>query len=199
MPRSKSHSKETLLSAAMQQFWAHGYAGSSMDDLVRVTDVSRHGIYSEFGGKQQLFLSCLSVYQAQIVTPAFSQVETEGAGLSAIAAFYEFQISRGERRGLPGPGCFIANTLSEFGTSDADVSAVLCAHNERLRAGFWSALRNEQRARGGRSKPAAAELAGVLVPFTHGLWTLSRSEPNAAVLRGAVKTLLQIIQERLSQ
>jgi TetR/AcrR family transcriptional regulator, transcriptional repressor for nem operon len=183
----------------MQQFWAHGYAGSSMDDLVRATDVSRQGIYSEFGGKQQLFLSCLAAYQAQIVTPAFSQVEAKGARLSAIAGFYEFQISHGERRGLPGPGCLIANTLSEFGTSDAEVAAVLCAHNERLRSGFLSALRNEQKARGGRSTPASVDLACVLVPFTHGLWTLSRSEPDAAVLRKTVKTLLQLIQERLSQ
>jgi TetR/AcrR family transcriptional regulator, transcriptional repressor for nem operon len=199
MPRVKNHTTENFLSAAMQQFWRHGYAGSSMDDLVRVTDVSRHGIYTEFGGKQQLFLSCLAVYQAQIVTPAFSQVEAKDAKLGAIADFYEFQITRGERRGLPGPGCLIANTLCEFGTSNAEVTAVLAAHNERLRCGFSRALRSEQRARGGHSTSAAADLACVLVPFTHGLWTLSRSEPEATVLRRTVKTLLQLIQERLSQ
>ncbi len=42
----------------MRQFWQHGFASSSINDPVRVTGVSRYGLYGEFGdsclGKRDL-------------------------------------------------------------------------------------------------------------------------------------------------
>ncbi len=197
MPRASAHTKNDLVDRAMAQFWRHGYGSTSMDDLVRSTKISRHGIYAAFGGKQKLFLACLDAYSQSVVTPAFGQVERDGADLKSIAAFFELQISRGEALGLPGPGCLMTNTMTEAAPHDPDIMQRVAQHNERLRIGFLNALRG---ARGRASRHSSAELrelALLLQTFAGGLWACSRTTSNADDLRHAVNTFLELIEERI--
>jgi len=168
-----------------------------MDDLVRSTKVSRHGIYAAFGGKQKLFLACLDAYSQSVVTPAFAEVEQDGADLNSIAAFFEQQIARGEAFGLPGPGCLMTNTMTEAAPHDPMVMRRVAKHNQRLRAGFFNALLNSQ----GRSSRIAdaqvSELALLLQTFAGGLWSYSRTTLHAEELRQAVRVFLELVEERI--
>ena len=114
-----------------------------MADLVSATRVNRHGIYAEFGGKKELFLTCLEKYQELVVSPAFDQVEQEEANLDSVLEYLKFQIRRAEESGLPGPGCLVANTMTECGPHDRDIEKAVSHHNQRLTDGFAIALRNE--------------------------------------------------------
>ena len=196
MPRPTSFTPDDLVDRALQQFWAKGFHASSMDDLVTATGVSRHGIYTSFGGKQALFLACFARYQSQVVTPAFARVEAPGATLDSVAAYYEHLIALGEAAGLPGPGCFVANAATETAPSDPDVMAEVARHNDRLRRGFAAALQNTAP---GHPPQQVQALAEVLVIFTNGLWTLSRSARDGAVLRASVQTCLRCIADSLEQ
>lgn len=191
MVRRKSYKRDELVEKAMTRFWVHGYFDSSIDDLVRETGVSRHGLYAEFGGKRGLFLSCLDAYQDHVVTPAFAHVEREGAGLAAIGAYFETQIARAETVGLPGPGCLVANTSTELAPHDGDISASVSAHFDRLRDGFQQALATEFP---GLRSDRAADLAGVLTVSAQGLWSLSRTVDDAATLRTLAETLLDMVK-----
>ena len=173
MPRRKAHNRNDLVLGAMDYFWRVGFNAASMDDLVKATNVSRHGIYSEFGGKHELFLACLAAYQKEVVTPAFAAVEAPGAGLETIADYFEFQIARAEEGGLPGPGCLVANTLTEIAPHKEDVMAATRAHNDRLQIGFIYALSNANKAALGEDD--LNNLANLLVMSAQGLWSLSRS------------------------
>ncbi|MFN3213137.1 MAG: TetR/AcrR family transcriptional regulator [Henriciella sp.] len=84
MPRPKSHTKDALVEAAMHRFWHYGYAATSMDDLVKATGVSRHGIYSDVGGKRALFLAGFAAYRDTVVAPALAAMETGGTGASGL-------------------------------------------------------------------------------------------------------------------
>lgn len=198
MPRPKRHSEDDLISAAMQQFWEHGFTATSMDQLVGVTGVSRHGIYSAFGGKRDLFLACLNAYQQTVVTPAFAMVEGEGAGLSAIAGYFETQIAKAEAFGLPGPGCLVANTMTELGQHDADVLDRISQHNRRLHAGFKNALSAADKNEPPLSEEVLDDLASLLVTSAQGLWSLSRSVDDAEPLRRIVVTLLDLLKGKLT-
>ena len=173
MPRPRSHSVKELKLNAMKHFWKFGFHASSMSDLVDATNVSRHGIYSEFGGKHQLFLACLELYEEEVVTPAFARVESADAGLAEIADYFEFQINRAEQSGLPGPGCLVANTLTELAPHDPDIQKAARAHNRRLKKGFSNAISNVSR--GSLSKAEVGELGSFLVISAQGLWSLSRA------------------------
>lgn len=191
MPRPKSHSKTSLATAALQQFWSKGYYATSIDDLVTATKVSKHGIYADFGGKQKLFLACFDSYQDQIVTPAFGIVEAHNADLKAVASYFDYQIARAVEVGLPGPGCFVANSATEVAPHDKEVAQCVMAHNDRLHQGFLNAL--------GRAGPDQHEIATMMVVFTNGLWSMSRAVSDPEPLRQSVRTFLQLIETEASK
>jgi TetR/AcrR family transcriptional regulator, transcriptional repressor for nem operon len=192
MSRPTSFTADQLADSALQHFWAKGFHASSMDDLVKATGVSRHGIYTTFGGKKALFLVCFDRYQQTVVTPAFEVVEAEGADLASVATYFERQIARGEAAALPGPGCFVANSATEVAPGDADVMAQVHRHNDRLRQGFAGALHQSAPT---LDRNRVTELAELMVIFTNGLWTLSRSVSDADTLRRAVRNVLHLLTE----
>ena len=175
----------------MRQFWVSGYHATSLDDLVAATRVSRHGIYQAFGGKRALYLACFARYAELVVSPAFAAVEKPRAGLPEIRSYFDHQIAAAEAAGLPGPGCFVANAATEVAPHDTDVATEVARHNGRLAEGFLLALQHEA------GRAVSRDLALALVIFAAGLWSMSRVEPDAQVLRQAVTAFLDIVERSL--
>ena len=199
MPRPRSYSRAEVIDTAMQRFWHFGFEATSIDDLVRATGVSRHGLYTEFSGKEALFEACLIAYSASVVTPAFQQVEDVGATLESVNSYFLQQIALAEMVGLPGPGCLMANTMTEIAPHRTPVLALVSQHNNRLKAGFENALRGSARSIGKRpSRQAIGELADLLVIFANGLWSVSRTVDDARQLNRAVRSFLKSITARIS-
>ena len=195
MARPRAHTKDSLVHAAMMQFWHHGYGATSMNDLVKATGVSKHGIYSDVGGKLELYLLAFQAYQASIVSAAFEQVERDGAGLGEIASYFEAQIALAEKSGLPGPGCLVANAMTETAPHIADVAEQVAHHNARLTAGFRGALANEAKHLPGADLD---QLADFLTTSAQGLWSMSRTVETSAPLCAHVATLLDLIKRKLT-
>lgn len=195
MPRPRLLPRETIIPAAMRQFWRRGYHATSMEDLILATGASRAAIYEEIGGKRALYLACFPAYQAHIVSPALRGLDSPGAGLEAIAFYFETQISLAESQGLPGPGCLVANAATETAPHDPDVAACVRAHNRRLHNAFETAL--------GHACPALrqaerADLAAFVTLTAQGLWSMSRSAESAKPLRTHGHVLLNLLRARLS-
>lgn len=200
MPRSRTYSRPQIVNSAMEAFWHFGYGATSMDDLVRVTGVSRHGLYAEFAGKDALFQACLIVYSQTVVTPAFAQVEAKGATIADIEAYFLQQIALAETVGLPGPGCLMANTMTEVAPHSASSLELVARHNERLKVGFENALRGTARSVGARSwRTIVRDCAGLLVIFTNGLWSVSRTVDDGQELRRSVRGMLELISQRITR
>lgn len=121
-------------------------------------------------------------------------MEAPNADLTSVKQYFETQIARAEAVGLPGPGCFVANSATEVAPRDVDVMTCVQHHNDRLRTGFTDAL---TRSSTSLSASEAAALAELMVIFTNGLWTMSRSVGDAGVLRRAVETFLNILAENM--
>jgi TetR/AcrR family transcriptional regulator, transcriptional repressor for nem operon len=196
MPRYASHTQDSLIIAAMHSFWKRGYEACSMDELVKDTGVSRHGIYASVGGKRDLFLRGFAAYQREIVSPAVSVLESEAATLDAIAAYFETQIALAERIGLPGPGCFVANAMTETAPHDADVRAQVELHNARLKAAFRNVLQKSFDLIDPDELDALAEF---IATTAQGLWSKSRVVETAAPLRMHVSTLMSLLSVRIKQ
>jgi len=62
MGRPKKFSREGVLRDAIPLFWKMGYARASVHDLEQATGVNKSGLYSEFAGKEELFLASLRYY-----------------------------------------------------------------------------------------------------------------------------------------
>src|SRR5690242_627564 len=63
MPKKKQFDETEVLMKAKDLFSEKGYNGTSMDDLVQATGLSRSSIYDTFGDKHGLFLKSLNFYR----------------------------------------------------------------------------------------------------------------------------------------
>src|SRR4029077_15778222 len=64
MARPRKFVEDEVIAAARVQFWTHGYAATSLDDLVAVTGLGRGSLYRAFGDKHALFMRALDQYCA---------------------------------------------------------------------------------------------------------------------------------------
>ena len=60
MGRRRTFIESEAIDSATAVFAEHGFAGTSVDDLVRATGVSRASLYGVFGSKDGLFQRCLT-------------------------------------------------------------------------------------------------------------------------------------------
>jgi AcrR family transcriptional regulator len=60
--RPKKFDRESVLEKALPVFWRGGFADTSLHELERATGVNKSGLYSEFKGKEDLFVQCLQYY-----------------------------------------------------------------------------------------------------------------------------------------
>lgn len=56
----------------MTVFWKNGFSETSVEDLVAATGIGRVAIHSDFDGKDDLFLGCLSAHRKRHVKPALN-------------------------------------------------------------------------------------------------------------------------------
>jgi len=108
MGRMKAYVREDVLVMARNLFWAKGYEGTHLQELVEVTGLNRFSLYSEFGGKEGLFQESLDNYIAEAKASYDKILAREPQGLANIDAYFEsIRFSRDYA------GCFMVNTLTE--------------------------------------------------------------------------------------
>ena len=183
------------LDRATEQFWRFGFAASGVAEIIAASDWNRAAIYSTYGDKNGLFAACIDRYVETIVTPAFSVVEKEGARLDAVGRFLETQIRMAEESGLPGPGCLMANTMTELALHDEAVASRVNNHLGRLSAGFARAIINE--VNGAIDRKKARQLADFMTTSIQGLWAKSRTVSRAAPLREYATTLIGLVRNEI--
>ena len=82
MGRRRTFIESEAIGSATAVFAERGFAGASVDDLVRATGVNRASLYGVFGSKDGLFQRCLTEALAAlspVATPSDSTA-TEGTG-----------------------------------------------------------------------------------------------------------------------
>ncbi|XKM14573.1 TetR/AcrR family transcriptional regulator [Orbaceae bacterium ac157xtp] len=80
--------KELLLKVATQVFLEKGYEATSLDDIISQAGGSKRSIYTEFGGKEELFHTIVTHLTTQVLAPmrqAISQSTDLRKGLYTFA------------------------------------------------------------------------------------------------------------------
>src|ERR1700756_6033014 len=67
MARPREFDEAEVVAAARDQFWLHGFNGTSLDDLTIVTDLGRGSLYAAFRDKRELFLRVLDDYATAVM------------------------------------------------------------------------------------------------------------------------------------
>ncbi|GAB7045122.1 TetR/AcrR family transcriptional regulator [Catenuloplanes indicus JCM 9534] len=151
-----------MLVAVRRQFNETGYHGTSVEDLSRVTGLSKGSLYSAFGDKDTLFRRIFEEYCASSDQGAAARVDgPEDQALDRLRAWLAAPEGCPDRR-----GCLLAKTTAELAWEDENIAA-------RSRAAYETLLEScrllvEQAQRAGQVDPAAdPEALGGLILATH--------------------------------
>ncbi|WP_207918599.1 TetR/AcrR family transcriptional regulator [Saccharopolyspora karakumensis] len=190
MAGKKQFDVDTVLDAAMVQFWRAGYADTSLDDLSRATGLNRSSIYSSLGDKDSLYLRCLDRYLTRYgerYDQALSRASEDP--LRAMREFFEVTLQRIADPDLP-DGCLVVQTAMAIPVLGADVAARASEALGLQRARLRTAL-----SAGKLADSDADDFAVHIAAVNQSLAVMSRAGASQQQLR----TIIDISMSALSQ
>ena len=153
MSRGKDFDRSAALRSAIVTFAAHGFEGTSTDDLLQAMGIGRQSMYDTFGDKRSLYLSALREYCTTSLAGVVQLMESAASPLAGIEAVL-LDFARNPLR-LATASCLGVNSICEFGRSDPEVTAIHDEFGVRLEKAFERQV---------RAAGAAGEIDATLVP-----------------------------------
>jgi TetR/AcrR family transcriptional regulator, copper-responsive repressor len=125
--RPKKFDRESVLEKALPVFWRCGFADTSLHELEQATGVNKSGLYSEFKGKEDLFVQSLRYYQDNLELGEL--LAREPLGWDNIERLLKAR-SR-DRQCLK--GCFAVNSMRETAILPREAIDILSEGRSKLR------------------------------------------------------------------
>jgi AcrR family transcriptional regulator len=188
----KQFDMDTVLDAAMIQFWRSGYADTSVDDLSRVTGLNRSSIYSSLGTKDALFLRCLDRYAVRYGDKYDAALScADSRPLDAVRAFFDVTLERIADPAVP-DGCLIAQSAMAIPALSASVAG-------RVRETFGLQTRRVRAAlkAGGLADADAEAFAVHVAAVNQSLAVMSRAGASPGQLRAIVEVTVGALAQAL--
>jgi TetR/AcrR family transcriptional repressor of nem operon len=121
MARPREFDEPTVIAAARDVFWAHGYAGTSVDAIGAATGLGKGSLYGAFGGKREIFHRVFDQYCADAVEAA--ALALTGPDQGAVERLRQYVAPGASASGgNVQRGCLIAKGVAELAEHDADVA-----------------------------------------------------------------------------
>lgn len=191
MARPREFDTNNALDGAMDVFWAQGYDGASLPDLLEGMGITRGSLYKAFTDKKTLFLTILEHYDTEQVDLAVQALNNPDVpdGLDRIRAVFGAVVAtarRGDRR-----GCLLCTAAAGPANDDAEISAVVARLLNRMEQAFRAALDASRYA--GQAVDARATLANLLLTQYVGLRILTRSQAPVETIAASVQGLTALL------
>lgn len=143
MGRPRNFDADVVVSRAMEEFWTHGYAGTSPARLAEATGIAKGSLYNAFSSKRALFDQCLDLYHQHVIETAEYWMARPGTARdcisAALKAVVDGDLAQPQRR-----GCLIGNTTVELAGEDAEMSEKLRRMQDESTSWFAERIRRGQ-------------------------------------------------------
>jgi AcrR family transcriptional regulator len=136
--RPRSFDRDQALKAAMDVFWAKGYAGASLADLKAAMGINAPSLYAAFGSKEELFEAAVDLYSETAGVELWAHFEDAPDTRTGIAALLLASADIYVAPKQP-PGCLVVLGALVGGEAEATVARNLA----RRRA--WSTKKIAER------------------------------------------------------
>lgn len=188
MARPREFDTEVAIGRAMTVFWANGYDGSSLPELLVGIGITRGSLYKAFNDKRALFLLVLGRYDEQTIIPAVDHLSDPQVGdgwvrISTLFASAVKTVKKGDRR-----GCLLCSTAAGPASEDPEIAKIVHHSLNKMRRAFETALAESPR-HGALSDTQRRSLAEALLAQYVGLKTLARSQAPIVNLERQIKAL----------
>ncbi len=192
MPRRREFNEDHVLDAAMHLFWAKGYPGTSLQDLVEATGLKPPSIYNAYGNKRGLFNVVLAHYSEQVMSPLVKTIEDAPTARSAIERLLKAIVKQQFDPATPG-GCLVALAAQECRLHDTDTQAAVAKEFRKLNDAICARL-TEGKSDGEFSDdldPRGTSTA--IMSICTGLSTLGRGNYSKHALQRATRAVASLL------
>ena len=192
MPKTKQFDEAAVLEKARNVFWKKGYNGTSMDELVKATGLSRSSIYDSFGDKHGLYMRALQHYQLEKRQSLVEGIPPALSSRKKIGWIFQNSIAQalGDRQRK---GCFMVNTTTELANIDSSMNKIVNANMEAMEEIFYSLVKEGQAAGDITKKFSAKALARNLFSSFNGLTIIGQTRPEKELLEDITKVALSVL------
>jgi TetR/AcrR family transcriptional regulator, transcriptional repressor for nem operon len=122
MVRPRKFDEAEVVQAARDQFWLHGFNGTSVDDLTDVTGLGRGSLYAAFTDKRGLFLRALDDYATTVMGQLLADLrDPEKSGRDRVVDHIRL-ITKLLTADTKGRGCLMAKSAAEMGATDKEIA-----------------------------------------------------------------------------
>jgi TetR/AcrR family transcriptional regulator, copper-responsive repressor len=181
MARPRNFSREGVLEKALPVFWKHGFADASLQELEKATGVNKSGLYSEFSGKEELFLESLRFYLDRM---QLGLLMVEPLGWDNVEQFLKL----GPRTTEGQKGCFAVSSMRELAILPPAAIEMLGQGRVQLKQLIAKNIEAE------KPKADVNELASMVLTFFTGLSMEQNLKSSRAATGRKVDNLMQVLR-----
>lgn len=183
--------QERVLANAQQVFWQKGFAATSLDDLLKATEMGSGSFYNTFkGGKKELFSKALQQRRSAFL--AFkTHLQNSASPVEEIKTFFRSLATANKQEHLK--GCIVSNTIVEMTFLDEALEEEAVSILQEVEAMYAWAIRTAQE-KGQLRNPSSPEiLARYLITVWNGINVTRRMYPNKKDLQQLIELQLSVL------
>lgn len=152
--RPQTLDRQRTVEIAMSSYWCDGVRNVSMNEICRRADVSKPGVYREFGSEDGLMEAAVEHYRTTVIGPLIELLRSDRSFSEVLQQLMLFMT---EPAGRP-PGCLLAECRSAPGRLGPVTAASVDAVADELRDAYEQWFRQAQ-ARGEVDTAISPDLA----------------------------------------
>ena len=192
MPKVKQFNKEKVLEVASTIFHQKGYNGTSIDEILKATGLSRSSLYDSFKDKHSLYLQSLEFYK-NVERSAYETVNQKKLnGLQKIESLFKEVVNHLINH-PDDNGCLMVNAAAEMSKRCEKTAQVICNNKDDVQELFATWLNDAQEEKAINLSKPAKSYSPFLFNALCGLKVLSQSGASKAELNNVVKVTLDAL------
>lgn len=189
MPKVKQFNKEKVLQAASSIFHQKGYNGTSIDEILKATGLSRSSLYDSFQDKHNLYLQALEYYKNS-TNGQMQALDTKTLNGFEKIEFVFTEVVNHLTTTSDDNGCLMVNAAAEMSKHCDKTSQVVCNNKEQVEELFTGWLSEAQESKVLALTKSTKTYGSFLFSTLCGLKVMSQSGAGKKELDNIVKVAL---------
>ena len=192
MARPRTFDEDDVIRSARNQFHRSGYAGTSLDDLCRVTGLGRGSLYSSFGDKHDLFLRSFELYCRDVVAEARADLGGPGPALPQLEQHIR-AVTQSTVADTKRVGCLLAKGSAELSGTDPAVADRALTTFTDLRLALADSIAAAQRQGDLAAEADPTRLAALVLAVLRGIEAVGKAGADEGFVRDIAEQAIDLL------
>ena len=190
--RPKAFDEQEALTAAMHYFWEHGYANTSLDNLLIAMGIKKSSFYATFKSKEEVFSRCLALYREE-THKQFQALKAQVGPKEAMLMLTHSTIKELKETGNV-KGCLLINSGKECYNRYTELSHQIKIEFNFVQDLFVEFVKEAQELGEIKSKKDAHVISGRYMNTLNGLVVTIQAGATQVLIDDLVESLKEILE-----